>query len=118
MRDPQALEQVRPLAPARERHVAGHGQMREEPVVLGQISHAAPLGVHVDAACGVIEHAQALLEQGAFKVIVGTSAFNSKGPNHEFLQSLVDAIGRDRIVIALDSKSGLDVSSSKAGANR
>jgi phosphoribosylformimino-5-aminoimidazole carboxamide ribotide isomerase len=53
-----------------------------------------------------VERAQALLEQGAFKIIVGTSAFKTDGPNHEFLQSLTDAIGRDRIVLALDSKEG------------
>jgi phosphoribosylformimino-5-aminoimidazole carboxamide ribotide isomerase len=53
-----------------------------------------------------VERATTLLEQGAFKVIVGTSAFSADGPNHAFLQSLVEAIGRDRIVLALDSKEG------------
>src|ERR1700684_3108224 len=53
-----------------------------------------------------IERAQALLSQGAFRVIVGTSAVNKDGPNHAFLQPLADAIGRDRIVLALDSKDG------------
>jgi phosphoribosylformimino-5-aminoimidazole carboxamide ribonucleotide (ProFAR) isomerase len=53
-----------------------------------------------------VERAQTLLEQGAFKIIVGTSAFNPEGPNHAFLQSLTEAIGRDRIIIALDSKGG------------
>jgi phosphoribosylformimino-5-aminoimidazole carboxamide ribotide isomerase len=53
-----------------------------------------------------VERAQALLAQGAYRVIVGTSAFSKDGPNHAFLQSLADAIGRDRIVLALDSKDG------------
>jgi phosphoribosylformimino-5-aminoimidazole carboxamide ribotide isomerase len=53
-----------------------------------------------------VERAQTLLKQGAFRVIVGTSAFTSTGPHHEFLQSLKDAIGRDRLVLALDSKGG------------
>jgi phosphoribosylformimino-5-aminoimidazole carboxamide ribotide isomerase len=53
-----------------------------------------------------LERAQTLLEQGAFRVIVGTSAFVASGPNHAFLQSLNDAIGRERIVLALDSKGG------------
>jgi phosphoribosylformimino-5-aminoimidazole carboxamide ribotide isomerase len=56
-----------------------------------------------------VERALALIEQGAFKIIVGTSAFNAQGPNQSFLQSLADAVGRDRIVIALDSKSGMIV---------
>ena len=53
-----------------------------------------------------VERAQTLLNQGAFRVIVGTAAFSSAGPNHAFLQSLKDGIGRDRIVLALDSKDG------------
>ena len=37
-----------------------------------------------------VERAQTLLDQGAFKVIVGTSAFTATGPNHAFLESLTD----------------------------
>ncbi|HEU5020665.1 MAG TPA: 1-(5-phosphoribosyl)-5-[(5-phosphoribosylamino)methylideneamino] imidazole-4-carboxamide isomerase [Bryobacteraceae bacterium] len=53
-----------------------------------------------------VERAQTLLRQGAYRVIVGTSAFNTEGPNHEFLASLRDAIGQERIVLALDTKGG------------
>jgi len=53
-----------------------------------------------------VERAQTLLKQGAIRVIVGTSAFSAAGPNHAFLKSLVEAIGRERIVLALDSKEG------------
>ena len=53
-----------------------------------------------------VERAQTLLSQGAFRVIVGTSAFRADGPNRAFLEPLVRAIGRDRIVLALDSKEG------------
>jgi phosphoribosylformimino-5-aminoimidazole carboxamide ribotide isomerase len=53
-----------------------------------------------------IERAQTLLRQGAYRVIVGTSAFNAEGPNHPFLRSLQDAVGRERIVLALDTKGG------------
>jgi phosphoribosylformimino-5-aminoimidazole carboxamide ribotide isomerase len=53
-----------------------------------------------------VERAQALIEQGAFRVIVGTAAFNEQGANTELLQKIVDAVGRDRLVIALDSKGG------------
>lgn len=53
-----------------------------------------------------VERARALVEQGASKVIVGTSAFKSNGVNYEFLGELADAIGPKRIIIALDSKGG------------
>jgi phosphoribosylformimino-5-aminoimidazole carboxamide ribotide isomerase len=53
-----------------------------------------------------VERAQSLVSQGAFRVIVGTSAFSKNGPNHAFLQALADAIGPERIVLALDSKGG------------
>jgi len=48
------------------------------------------------------ERAEALIEQGAAKAIVGTAAFNESGINKEFLRSLP----RDRTIIALDSKGG------------
>jgi phosphoribosylformimino-5-aminoimidazole carboxamide ribotide isomerase len=53
-----------------------------------------------------VARARALIEQGAYRVIVGTSAFDDNGARIEFLQSLVDAIGREKLVIALDSKQG------------
>ena len=53
-----------------------------------------------------VARAQALLAQGAYRVIVGTSAFNADGPNHQFLESLSASVGRDRIVLALDTKGG------------
>ncbi len=53
-----------------------------------------------------VERARTLVEQGARKVIVGTSAFAASGVRHEFLAALRDRIGRERILIALDSKGG------------
>ncbi len=53
-----------------------------------------------------VERAKTLLSQGAFRVIVGTAAFTKDGPDEAFLRSLVAAIGRERIVLALDSKGG------------
>jgi len=53
-----------------------------------------------------VERAEALLDQGAFKVIVGTAAFGPAGPNQGFLKNLIDAVGRDRVILALDSKDG------------
>jgi phosphoribosylformimino-5-aminoimidazole carboxamide ribotide isomerase len=67
---------------------------------------AAKAVTRVGGGVRTAERARTLLDQGAFRVIVGTAAFGSKGPNHEFLNDLVRAIGRDRIVLALDSKHG------------
>ncbi|HVW10665.1 MAG TPA: 1-(5-phosphoribosyl)-5-[(5-phosphoribosylamino)methylideneamino] imidazole-4-carboxamide isomerase [Bryobacteraceae bacterium] len=53
-----------------------------------------------------VERAEALLRQGVYRIIVGTSAFHAEGPNHTFLESLVTAVGRDRVVLALDTKGG------------
>ena len=47
------------------------------------------------------ERARALVRQGAHKVIVGTAAFN-----RPLLDEIAGAAGRDRLIIALDSKGG------------
>ena len=52
------------------------------------------------------ERAAKLVEQGAFKVIIGTAAFDKTGPNRVFLDEAVAAIGAEKIMIALDSKGG------------
>jgi phosphoribosylformimino-5-aminoimidazole carboxamide ribotide isomerase len=52
------------------------------------------------------DRARTLIDQGARKVIIGTAAFESSGIDAPFLAALVAAIGRDRVVIALDSKAG------------
>jgi phosphoribosylformimino-5-aminoimidazole carboxamide ribotide isomerase len=53
-----------------------------------------------------VVRAQALLAQGAHRIIVGTSAFTAGGINRPLLTALRDAVGRDRLHIALDSKDG------------
>ena len=50
--------------------------------------------------------ARALVEQGAHKVIVGTSAFTKTGVNETLLSEIRDAIGRERLIVAVDSKDG------------
>jgi len=52
------------------------------------------------------ERARALVEQGARKVIVGTAAFRATGIDEDFLAGLAGAVGRERVVIALDSLGG------------
>ncbi len=67
---------------------------------------AAKAVTRVGGGVRTVERALKLVGEGAFRVIVGTSAFTPSGPDYEFLTALVDAIGRDRIVLALDSKAG------------
>jgi phosphoribosylformimino-5-aminoimidazole carboxamide ribotide isomerase len=52
------------------------------------------------------QRAAELARRGAHRVIVGTAAFSSDGPNFDLLRSMADAIGAERIMIALDSKAG------------
>lgn len=52
------------------------------------------------------ERARALVEQGAHKVIVGTAAFQNSGVNTSLLSEVAGAIGKDRLLIAVDSKGG------------
>ena len=47
------------------------------------------------------ERARLLVEQGAYRIIVGTAAFQ-----HELLQEIAGAVGPERLIIALDSKAG------------
>jgi phosphoribosylformimino-5-aminoimidazole carboxamide ribonucleotide (ProFAR) isomerase len=53
-----------------------------------------------------VERARALAERGAHKVIVGTAAFSAAGIDTGFLAALGETIGRERVLIALDSKEG------------
>jgi phosphoribosylformimino-5-aminoimidazole carboxamide ribonucleotide (ProFAR) isomerase len=53
-----------------------------------------------------VARARALVAQGAHKVIVGTAAFTTAGVNTDLLAELAREIGRDRLIVAVDSKGG------------
>jgi phosphoribosylformimino-5-aminoimidazole carboxamide ribotide isomerase len=67
---------------------------------------ASKAATRVGGGVRTVERARALVDQGARKVIVGTAAFSGAGINEGFLAAVRDAIGRDRLLIALDSKDG------------
>jgi phosphoribosylformimino-5-aminoimidazole carboxamide ribotide isomerase len=67
---------------------------------------ASKAAIRAGGGVRTVERARALVEQGVRKVIVGTSAFRESGINQALLGSLRDAIGRDRLIVALDSKHG------------
>jgi phosphoribosylformimino-5-aminoimidazole carboxamide ribotide isomerase len=67
---------------------------------------ASQAAIRAGGGVRTVDRAQALIEQGARKVIVGTAAFRDGGVDASFLLDLRDAIGRERVIIALDSKEG------------
>jgi phosphoribosylformimino-5-aminoimidazole carboxamide ribotide isomerase len=66
----------------------------------------ARAAVRVGGGVRTPERARKLVDLGARKVIIGTSAFSAAGVETAFLSEAVASVGRDRIVIALDSKGG------------
>ena len=67
---------------------------------------ASQAAVRVGGGVRSVERARTLIGQGARKVIVGTSAFTKTGINDPLLTALRDAVGRERLIVALDSKGG------------
>jgi phosphoribosylformimino-5-aminoimidazole carboxamide ribotide isomerase len=67
---------------------------------------ASKAAIRAGGGVRTVERAQALVDQGARKVIVGTAAFSGTGIDQPFLEELRNAIGRDRVIVALDSKHG------------
>jgi phosphoribosylformimino-5-aminoimidazole carboxamide ribonucleotide (ProFAR) isomerase len=49
-----------------------------------------------------VDKALRALQGGAYKVIVGSSAFSSSGINSEFLRTLLAAFPREKLIIAVD----------------
>jgi phosphoribosylformimino-5-aminoimidazole carboxamide ribotide isomerase len=82
---------------------AAMGRGSNEEIVARLASQAA---IRVGGGVRSVERARRLVEQGARKVIVGTAAFHRAGVNHEFLESVARAIGKQRLIVALDSREG------------
>ena len=53
-----------------------------------------------------IEYARDLLKAGARKVIVGSALFKNARPDLIFAQQLANAVGRENLIAAVDSRSG------------
>jgi len=67
---------------------------------------AAHARTRVGGGVRSVNRARALVDQGAHKVIVGTAAFGADGVDAAFLAGLAAAIGKERVIVALDSKQG------------
>ena len=82
---------------------AAMGNGSNDALVEQLANHAA---TRVGGGIRTVGRAQRLVECGARKVIVGTAAFQGGGVNVDFLSAIGGAIGRERLLIALDSKDG------------
>jgi phosphoribosylformimino-5-aminoimidazole carboxamide ribotide isomerase len=69
-------------------------------------SLARRASLRIGGGVRTVERAEELMRQGAYRVIVGTAAFTPDGPNHMLLSKIRQAIGAERITIALDSRGG------------
>ena len=67
---------------------------------------AARATTRIGGGVRTLDKASRLLALGASRVIIGTSAFTSTGPNYAFLEQLTANLDRSKIVLALDSKGG------------
>ena len=64
------------------------------------------LNVRVGGGIRTVARARELLDCGAAQIIIGSAAFLSSKPNVRFLSQLRKEIGRQQIVIALDTAKG------------
>jgi phosphoribosylformimino-5-aminoimidazole carboxamide ribotide isomerase len=67
---------------------------------------AARAAIRAGGGVRDVSRAVELLRQGAYRVIVGTAAFAEDKINESFLSDLDNAVGPERLTIALDSKYG------------
>lgn len=67
---------------------------------------AARAAIRAGGGVRTPDRAAKLIDQGARKVIVGTSAFTKTGINHVLLAKIAAAIQPARVLIALDSRDG------------
>jgi len=67
---------------------------------------AGALSCRVGGGVRTVDRAHDILGAGAKQVIVGSSLFKGGKPDLRFAKALADAVGRERIIAAVDSKGG------------
>ena len=109
----KALEGDTPLAMLRKFEPFPEIQVIDLDAAMGKGSNdqivellASRATARVGGGVRTVERARRLLQQGAHRVIIGTAAFHRAGVNTEFLAGLSQAVGRESVLIALDSKDG------------
>ncbi|MCA1559107.1 MAG: 1-(5-phosphoribosyl)-5-[(5-phosphoribosylamino)methylideneamino] imidazole-4-carboxamide isomerase [Acidobacteria bacterium] len=79
----------------------GEGENRE---LVSQI--CARLPCRVGGGIRTLECAREVLARGATHVIIGSALFRDGRVDDEFARTLSDALGRDRVIAAVDSRAG------------
>jgi len=67
---------------------------------------ASMLSCRVGGGVRSVERAHDLLDAGARQVIAGSALFADGAPDLAFAKALADAVGRDRVIAAVDSRGG------------
>jgi len=70
------------------------------------ICRRAKKKVRVGGGIRTVARAQRILSWGAEKIIVGSAAFQNGEVNREFLTELDQSVGRNRVIVALDTDRG------------
>lgn len=67
---------------------------------------AGRLSCRVGGGIRTVDRARDVLASGAVQIIAGSALFTDRGPDLAFARTLCDAVGRDRIIGAVDSRGG------------
>jgi phosphoribosylformimino-5-aminoimidazole carboxamide ribotide isomerase len=67
---------------------------------------AGALACRVGGGIRTVERAQDVLSAGARQIIAGSSLFRNGAPDLDFARTLSDAVGRERVIAAVDSRNG------------
>ena len=67
---------------------------------------AGALSCRVGGGIRTVERARDVLSAGAQQIIAGSSLFKDGRPDLDFARTLCDAVGRERVIAAVDSRNG------------
>lgn len=74
--------------------------------LVGQLCRKAPMRVRVGGGIRTATRAKRILDAGAEKVIIGSAAFRNGAVNDAFLSRMARAVGKRRIIVAVDTDGG------------